>query len=283
MFVCSFRADHLFFFKMQVAKSLHGLHEMLRACALVAVAASAAAFSAPQVSCERVVLGGRARRPACPRPPTPRVLQLVQQNLPSAAGWERGDRRRARPDRLLAARLYPSFAPGSAPFWIPRCSAPVRRAECRPPGRRPTPRRGRASRCGEIRAPAACGAERPGPRAPVLGDVRRSRAARGGYIQHAWLRMYTHVFVFAPAKASPRARETLVTRARVVVGRLGCGTLQDDLATMFQSAGTLTFDLNVSDNENLAIAGSKVQKVCAPGVARRRTMISTKEHNCRVD
>ena len=37
--------------------------------------------------------------------------------------------------------------------------------------------------------------------------------------------------------------------------------MQDDLADMFQSTGSLAFDLAVSDNENLAIAGHKVQKV----------------------
>jgi hypothetical protein len=102
-------------------------------------------------------------------------------------------------------------------------------------------------------------------------------------MQHAWLRMFMHVLVYDPAKASPRALETLVTYARLGVGRPGCGALQDDLATMFQSAGTLTFDLNVSDNENLAIAGSKVQKVRAHGATRSSTMISTQKHNCRVD
>jgi len=95
--------------------------------------------------------------------------------------------------------------------------------------------------------------------------------------------MFMHVLVYDPAKASPRALETLVTYARLGVGRPGCGALQDDLATMFQSAGTLTFDLNVSDNENLAIAGSKVQKVRAHGATRSSTMISTQKHNCRVD
>ena len=89
-----FAFNELFFF---VAITLHGLHEMLRACALVAVAGSAAAFIAPQVSCTRVAVVVWARRPTCPRPPTRRVLHPVQ-NLPSAAGRERGDRRLARPD-----------------------------------------------------------------------------------------------------------------------------------------------------------------------------------------
>jgi hypothetical protein len=38
--------------------------------------------------------------------------------------------------------------------------------------------------------------------------------------------------------------------------------VQDDLGAMFQSAGALAFDLANSDNENMAIAQQKAQKVC---------------------
>ena len=36
----------------------------------------------------------------------------------------------------------------------------------------------------------------------------------------------------------------------------------EDLEQMFQGAGPLAFDLNYSDNENMAIAQTKAQKVC---------------------
>ena len=38
--------------------------------------------------------------------------------------------------------------------------------------------------------------------------------------------------------------------------------LQDDLGDMFQSAGGIKFDLELSDNENMAIAMTKCEKVC---------------------
>ena len=181
--------------------------------------------------------------------------------------------RRARVPSLLQGLLR-SGSPAAARL----CAA---QNAVRPPA---VPRRGAVALCAAVRSAPQQRAGRS-----ARGKKRRFRAA---YVARAppaadpcSMRgcVYMQVFVFAPAKASRRARETLVTRARVDIGRLGCGTLQDDLATMFQSAGTLTFDLNVSDNENLAIAGSKVQKVRAPAVARSSTMISAKEHNCRVD
>ena len=43
-----------------------------------------------------------------------------------------------------------------------------------------------------------------------------------------------------------------------------CCVGQDDLTDMFQSAGNLAFDLQISDNDNMAIAGHKAEKVDTP-------------------
>ena len=196
------------FFFQEVAKSLHGLHEMLRACALVAVAASAAAFSAPQVSCERVVMGGRARRPACPRPPTPRVLQPVQQTCrarragSAGIGGERGLTaclRRARVPPLLQGLLR-SGSPAAARL----CAA---QNAVRPPA---VPRRGAVA----LRLAVRFATQKRAGRS-ARGQKRRSWAA---YIARAppaadacCMRgcVCTRTFLCLPLRRRPRVRVRL--------------------------------------------------------------------------
>ena len=75
------------------------------------------------------------------------------------------------------------------------------------------------------------------------------------------------------AQQPERLTDCVPVQCLLHVGGMG-GVEQDDLENMFQSAGALAFDLDNSDNENLAIAQHKAQKVCTTGRVTYRHMPS---------